>query len=259
MKRVIAFVCVIVLAMAVLAACGQQPQVFNNNQQTPVTGDTDNGNVASTPASSAAASSAASSQAEVSIPEGNVTGTGTAPDGFKVEGVSLFSEYSNELFLFVTNNSGTDCNIKDIEINLFDADGKIIDVKNSYSIDAVQDGTTVVENFYCDDPFASYEYTLTTEELDYYVPVDKDLAVEVSSATNKAIISVTNNGKVAAKYPEYQAFFYLNGKLVDTDWGYVDDADSEIKPGATERETASCYEDFDDVKVFIHSYADKDD
>ena len=88
--------------------------------------------------------------------------------------------------------------------------------------------------------------------------IDKDLKVEINTATNKAIVSVTNNSKKAAKYPEYYAFFYKDGKLVYDNWGFVDDADGEIKPGATQREEASCYEEFDDVKVYVHSDADKE-
>lgn len=261
MKRVIAFVCVIVLAAAALTACGQQP-IVNGNQQAPVSvvdnanSVVDNGNTVS---SAEASSVDAASQADIQIPSSDIKGTGTAPDGIKVEVLPAISEYSNKLFFIMTNNSGADCNIKEIEVNFFDADGKIIDISDGGYVDAFQNGTTVVESMYSDDPFASYEYTVETEELDYYIPVDKDLSVEVSMASNKAIISVTNNGTKIAKYPEYTAFFYKDGKLVYDNWGYVDDSDSEIKPGATERDTASCYEEFDDVKVFVHSYAYEDD
>ena len=254
MKRIIALVCVIVLAVSVLTACGNKVV----NIPTPVASDDSAASsaVASSAAASSAASSDAASSQAVQVDPNSVVGEGKTAEGIKVEGLSAFTEYSNQLFLILTNESGTDCNVT-VNVDFFDKNGNIVGTTSGY-VDAFVDGTSVAESFYCDDPFAKYEYNVASSDIDYYLPVDKDLKVEVNKATNKIIISITNNGKVAAKYPEYTALFFKDGKLVYDNWGFCDDADSEIKPGATERDECSCYEEFDDVKVYVHSYAYKD-
>ena len=259
MKKLIAFLCAVVIAAGALTACNAVPKipVPENNPAATTAGD--NGEVAtSAPADSNTPTDNSSSEASsaVQIPAGDITGSGNAAKGIKVEGMPYSDEYSNKLFLFLTNESGAACDLS-INVDFFDKNGNIVGTTSGY-VDAFDNGTTVVTNYYCDDPFAKYEYSVAASETDYYLPVDKDLKVEVSKATNKAIVSITNNGKIAAKYPQYYAFFYKDGKLVYDNWGYCDDADSEIKPGATERDEASCYEEFDDVKVFVHSYAYKE-
>lgn len=249
-KRIIAMVIAVVLAAALVTGCGQSkiviPEVNTSSavDNGSVTGSGTNDNNNSNNNSNNAASSA------------EAIDTNKVAEGIKVEGLPYSTEYSNKLFLFLTNESGADCNIS-INVDFFAADGSIVGTTSGY-VDAFQNGTTVVEDFYCDDPFEKYEYSVSASDLSYYIPVDKDLSVEISKATNKAIVSITNNGSQIAKYPQYYAFFYKNGQLVYDNWGYCDDADSEIKPGATERDEASCYEDFDDVKVYIHSYAYED-
>ncbi len=249
-KRIIAMVIAIVLAAALFAGCGKKKMVI------PEITSSDAGSVTGSGTNDAASSVAASSPDSASSQAKSID-TNKVAKGIKVEGIPYHDEYSNKLFLLLTNESGADCNVS-VNVDFFDKDGKIVGTTSGY-VDAFQNGTTVVENFYCDDPFEKYEYSVAASDLSYYVPIDKDLKVEINKATNKAIVSVTNNSKKAAKYPEYYAFFYKDGKLVYDNWGFVDDADGEIKPGATQREEASCYEEFDDVKVFVHSYADKDD
>ena len=247
-KRIIAMVIAVVLAAALVTGCGQSKIVI---PEVNTSSAVDNGSVtgSGTNDNNVTSSAAPASSAEA-------IDTNKVAQGIKVEGVPFSTEYSNKLFLFLTNESGSDCNVT-INVDFFGADGNIVGTTSGY-IDAFQNGTTVAESFYCDDPFEKYEYSVSASDLSYYIPVDKDLSVEVSKATNKAIVSVTNNGTQIAKYPQYYAFFYKDGKLVYDNWGYCDDADSELKPGATERDEASCYEDFDDVKVFVHSYAYED-
>ena len=266
MKRVIALLCAVVLAAAVLTACG------NNNKQIPNANEllsslaealgskVENSasqvesaldNTANSVESAASEISSAASDVQTTNP-GDIAGKGTVSDGLKVEGIPFFDDYSKNVYLLITNDSDKDCNMS-ISMDFF-KDGKIVGTTSS-SIDAVAKGTTVCEDFSCDEDFNSYEYKVVASDLSSYdVPVDQDLALEVSQLTNKVIVSLTNNGKIPAKYVWYDVFFYKNGKLVDHNYRYCEDDDSEIKPGATVRSECSAYVEggFDDAKVYFH-------
>ena len=127
----------------------------------------------------------------------------------------------------------------------------------SNSIDAVGKGTTVCEDFSCDEVFTTYEYKVVSSESSY-ASVDQNLTMDVSILTNKVIVSLTNNGKTPAKYVWYDVFFYNKGQLVGHNYSYCEDSDSEIKPGATERSECSFYGEggFDDAKVYFHGEGD---
>lgn len=47
------------------------------------------------------------------------------------------------------------------------------------------------------------------------------------------------------------------GQIVSTEWGYLTDDDSELKPGATEMRDDACYDDFSDAKVYLLGRAEK--
>ena len=85
-----------------------------------------------------------------------------------------------------------------------------------------------------------------------YSEVQSFVDIDVQIADNKAILIAKNNGSVAAKYVEYNCLF-INGKgqVVGTDWGYLTDDDSELKPGMTEFREESCYETFKKVELYF--------
>lgn len=255
MKKAIALVCAILMAATALTACGK-----NGDAPAPVSSAADNNQtssvaepVTSTPASSAADTSSAPVGSNVKV---EASKNSKASDGIKVEGIPFFDDYSKNVYLLITNDSGKDCNL-DINVDFF-KDGKNVGTTSNY-IDAVAKGTTVCGDFSCDEDFNSYEYKVVASDLSSYeVPVDQDLALEVSQLTNKVIVSLTNNGKTPANYVWYDVFFYKNGKLVDHNYDYCYDDDSEIKPGATERSECSTSVEggFDDAKVYFHGEGD---
>ncbi len=174
----------------------------------------------------------------------------TVASKIDVKGEFYSSEFSNDLFLILTNNSGVDCDIS-LSVDLYDDSGKIVGT-DSKSVVAFANGTSIAININNDDKFSKYEYTLTAKELSYYHCVDQNLSCEITTATEKAIISVKNNGEENAQFVEYYALFYKGNSICDYDWGFIDDDDSEIKVGATQKKEANCYSDFDSVKVYIH-------
>ncbi|MEG1104036.1 MAG: hypothetical protein RSD78_04240, partial [Oscillospiraceae bacterium] len=86
---------------------------------------------------------------------------------------------------------------------------------------------------------------------EYFECVQSDLSYKVSNAKNKAIISVTNNGNEAAEFVEYNALFFQKGKLIGCDNGYAIDDDGKLQSGKTINSEADCFEEFDDVKVYL--------
>lgn len=172
-------------------------------------------------------------------------------DSIEVKGYSYSNEYTNELVLVLKNKSDTHCKLN-ISVDFYDENDNIVDTHDDY-IDVFSAGTENALNFMVGDKFSTYKYEFkVTEPEDYYFSVNDKLSCEVNTATDKAIISATNNGDKAAEFVQYYALFFKNDELVYVNWGYLGDDDSEIKPGSTEKETASCYEDFDSVKVYLN-------
>lgn len=192
-----------------------------------------------------------------------ITGETQAPGAFDatavsskigVEAIVYTSSYTNSLYLLLTNNSGVACDVSG-NVDFYDKSDKIVGTKENSEY-AFAPGTTIAMRFDCDDEFKKYEYTISAKEPRLYNPVDQDLSCEVTTATKKAIISVTNNGKETAEFVEYTAFYYAGDKLVATDWGFVGDSNSQILAGATQKDESHCYEDFDSVKVYLHGRSD---
>ena len=257
-RKLIALLCAVIMAAAFMTACGSKPLNIpdpNNpasTVETPAASAADTASSAADPADSAepAASAAPADSAKAAD-------TSKVSDGLKVEPIHYKDDYSNTLYLLITNDSGKDCDL-DVNVDFFKG-GKIVGT-TSGSVDAVAKGTTVCEDFYCDEDFDTFEYKVVSSDLSYYVPVDQDLVLDVSPLTSKVIVSLTNNGKIPAKYVWYDVFFYKNGQLVGHNYSYCEDSDSEIKPGATERSECSYYGDggFDDAKVYFHGEGYKD-
>lgn len=242
LKKLLALLCAATLITALLAGCGGS-------------GDTANTDSQSDEPTSATANGYPDNDDDEKEEYPTVADfdAAAAAKAMEVSAERYDTDYSHVLYLFITNNAGVDCDIA-INVDLFDADGSLITTTTGF-IDAFAAGTTVAENFYSEEAFATYEYKITASAISYHFPVDNDLKTAVDTAENTAAVSITNNGSKAAKYVEYFAFFYSGGELVGTDWGYCCDSDKEIKPGDTQSSEAHCYEAFDDVKVYIHGEA----
>lgn len=251
MKKAIALVCAILMAATALTACGRKI-IKNGDAPAPVSSAAENNQNNAVVDSSSSAADTNSAADTSSAPVGSnvkveASKNSKVSDGIKVEGIPFFDEYSKTIFLLITNDSGKDCSLS-INVDFFNAEGKIVGT-TSNSIDAVGKGTTVCEDFSCDEVFTTYEYKVVASESSY-APVDQNLTVDVSL--------LTNNGKTPAKYVWYDVFFYNKGQLVGHNYSYCEDSDSEIKPGATERSECSFYGEggFDDAKVYFHGEGD---
>lgn len=174
-------------------------------------------------------------------------------ENIKVTPYSYKSMFSYNFVVLLKNNSEMDCELN-FSVDFLDENGNIVGTESD-SVDAFASGTEVALTFYCDDEFSSYEYTMEVSQLEYYKCVTQNLSCEVNIATDKSIISVTNNGDIDADFVEYTALYFYNDTLVDTDWGYIVDDDSQIKSHKTQKEESTCYEDFDTVRVYLDARA----
>lgn len=155
--------------------------------------------------------------------------------------------------LTVHNSSRYNLDVS-IELSQKDKDGNLIGV-NSQSMSAVDAGCDIALSYMCDEPYDSLEYKIEVEEEQYYDCVLSSLSYEVNAAKNKAIVSVTNNGKIDAEFVKFTALFFKSGKIVKSDTGYAIDKNNQLKAGKTEKSEVSCYDDFDDVKVYLSGRA----
>lgn len=154
-------------------------------------------------------------------------------------------------FLIVKNNSE-----ETVEINVNaiakDSDGNTIGATDS-SERAVASGQEVCLCNYFDSvkDADSFEYTMSVKKDVLYESAMDDISVEESKTDKKVILTCTNNGENPVEFVEAYALFFKDGKLVNYDSNYIDDNDSEIKPGSTISGELCCDSGYDDVKIFV--------
>ncbi len=151
--------------------------------------------------------------------------------------------------LVIKNNSEFDLNI-DVNLTLKDESGNLVGAKSGRQ-EAFQSGSEIALTFMNDVSPASYDYEISAKPESWYECVTSDLTSEISPASKKAVIAVTNNGTKNAEFVEGTALFFKGDILVDHDTTYFTDNDNEIKAGKTITKEVSCYQEFDNVKVYF--------
>ena len=159
------------------------------------------------------------------------------------------SRFSNYAFLVIRNNSEYTLEIN-ANVAYYNENGNLIGA-DSASEGAVESGYSTILRFMPDDDYDKMEYTLNVKEENYYKPVLSDISYEGTMVKNKVILAVTNNGTEAARFVQGTVLFYSGGKLVDYDWTYFTDGDSEIKPGETIMKELKSYNGFDSYEVYF--------
>ncbi len=167
------------------------------------------------------------------------------------------TDYSNYVAIVLKNNSAYTVSPR-IQISFKDKDGNVVGAKNQSEY-AFGPGTEMAFVFNNDEDFEKYEYIISASEETYYNECVSKLECTHSTTSEKVIIQVKNNGSKAAKFVEYIVLFKNKGEVVDYDWGYCVDDDSEIKPGMTEMEECSVAykENFDSVEIYLTGRADR--
>jgi hypothetical protein len=160
------------------------------------------------------------------------------------------TDYYNYIAIVIKNNSKFTV-VPSIQLKLLDASGKTVGVKNDSEY-AFGSGSEMVFIFSNKEEFTDYEYTISVSEEKYYKDVVSSLEVKTTTTDSKAIIEITNNGKIAAQFVEYSILYFRGDEVVDYGWGYCVDNDSEIKAGQTQFDEDTTYGViFDSVKVYL--------
>ncbi len=159
------------------------------------------------------------------------------------------------LALVIKNNTDINCDLT-ADVLFKDASGNLVgaDKNSTDAFEAHQETCLIFSN---DIEFSDFSYELNVSKVKYYDCITSSLTTQITQLPEKAIISITNNGSKPAKYVEYNILFFKNGKVINRDWGYVTDDDDEIKIGCTETDESTCYEKYDDIKIFLSAYAEK--
>nr|DAL30241.1 MAG TPA_asm: hypothetical protein [Caudoviricetes sp.] len=154
-------------------------------------------------------------------------------------------------FLIIKNNSNDTLKISS-NSTVYNEEGTMIGATQG-SVDAVEAGFEVcLTNYFSDVEGAKdFKYSLDVEKEDYYKPVLSNLDVEYQNTDKKVIVTCSNTGPEAVRFVEATALFFKDGELVGSDSTYFTDDNSELKPGANLIKELSCYESFDDVKVYF--------
>jgi hypothetical protein len=135
-------------------------------------------------------------------------------------------------------------------LRTFDSAGNILGSKSD-SERAVGAGQKTILTYLLDEGFDSSEYEITVSQETWNTPVTQNLSFESTSALNKEIITITNNGDIPARFVEANVLFFNNNVLVNHGSRYFTDNDSEIKPGRSITEEISCRDDYDSIVIVL--------
>lgn len=155
--------------------------------------------------------------------------------------------------LLVTNNSA---NALRIESNVVakDAAGNSIGAKSG-SAPVVGSGETVVLEHIFDSVPAKTTYTLKTKKETYSKSAVADLKTTSSKSGDKVLVTATNLGNYDMEFVKATVFFFKNGKVIDSDYHYLDDSSYKLSAGGTVTEEFKLFteEDFDNYEVYVEA------
>ena len=155
-------------------------------------------------------------------------------------------------FLIITNNSDKNVKITG-NAGAIGSSGKIIGAADC-EILILAPGETSIADFAfsdIDEGVDHVDYHLFYDTEPIYSPVIADLSAETRVNEENIEVSVTNNGTEAAKYVSaYVLYFDADGNVVNSNYQFFMDDDSELKPGATISEQFTKPDNFDHVEVY---------
>lgn len=162
--------------------------------------------------------------------------------------------YHNDVLL--TNNSQVIVEAE-LTVKFLDADDSVVGVSN-ISTEALGPGETHCISASNELPFDHAEVIITNaKEDDRYVGGMSDVeCVDYAVNGKKVIVELTNNGKYAVEFAKAYVVFYDNDKVVDVDYTYVTDDDSELKAGATLIDEITTRKEFTEYRVFYYGRID---
>ncbi len=162
---------------------------------------------------------------------------------------SCSNDWWHYYFLVIKNQSEYTVEIS-AEVSFYNESDELVGAKSN-SEEAVGSGMEILLVFMPDEAYTRVEYDISVDEDEYYECVVQDLTYESTSAQDKEIVSVTNNGTEPADFVEVYALFFNGEQVVDYTSHYFTDDDSELKPGKTITKEMDCYEEYTSVCFFF--------
>ena len=171
--------------------------------------------------------------------------------------IQIVSEYTlaNSIgytyrFIVVKNNYDVTVDISTSSV-AYGVNGNILAADDGY-VDAVGPGCTTIirEMFNANQPIDHFDTEISIGE-SIYDSVIQNLSYVQNNTDDGAVFQITNNGTIPAEFVEGFALFFKGNQLVDYDWTYFTDNDSEIKPGKTISKQMNSLEDFDRIEFYM--------
>ena len=156
-----------------------------------------------------------------------------------------------DYYIILGNTSEFDVDLN-VSVKFYDEDGNLVGADDETEY-AVGHGNSTIMEFDCDSDFSKAEYVIDVAPPDTYVCVDSDVEYEVLQSGDKLIVTVKNNSSKTITNVTAEAIFFSGGNVVGSTDTYFGDMDYELKSGGEETEELSCYEYFDDYKIFVHA------
>lgn len=239
-KRIIALICVAILASSVLSGCGRRINIRTKTA--------DNNIPLSTSSETLAETSAPAIQNETTAENTDDT---ESTNLIEVEPITYTNSTGTTLYLILTNRTGIDC---DIEIGVdFIKDNTVVDSQTGFVFADAKD-SVVCKYFLLSEEYDSYDYKVTYSPVSRNIPIDQNLSLEIDKQPDRIVVGLTNNGSTPARSVWFDAFFYKEGKVIYHEYSSCSDKEGEIKPAQkVEKECKNrSKEAYDDVRVFYH-------
>ncbi|MCL1788956.1 MAG: hypothetical protein FWG33_01200 [Oscillospiraceae bacterium] len=166
-----------------------------------------------------------------------------------VEQYNFSDSRRSHAFLVIENTSEFTLVIS-AALTVFDSSGSAVGANDSGDND-VPAGEKTILGFSFDDEFETSEYDISVAEERLYKPVTQNLSFESTSATEKEVVTVTNNGDIAAEFVQTNVLFFAGGEPVWFDYAYFTDVDNQIKPGKSITKELSCPVPYDSTIVVL--------
>lgn len=156
-------------------------------------------------------------------------------------------------YLLVTNNSSDALRIES-NVIAKDAAGNSIGAKSDSALVVGSGETTILEHVFDSVP-AKTTYTLKTEKETDFKSATADLKTSDSKAGNKVLVTATNLGNYDMEAVKATVFFFKNGKVIGSDYHYLDDSSYKLSAGGTVTEEFELFpeNEFDKYEVYVEA------
>ncbi len=176
--------------------------------------------------------------------------TANIVDGCEISNEYKWSSYWSSNYALAIKNTSGETNGYSARILFYDEKNNIVGVANS-DINVLGDGYEALIVASQDNVYDHVSYAIQPHT-SYYQDVHSFVEITANIVGDKAILSAKNTGNQAAQFVEYHCLFLDKaGNVVGSDWGYLVDDDSELKPGKTELREANCYDEFESAVVYF--------